>query len=171
MITDKEIYRAGKLNKTHGVNGELNCTINTDAIEDAEYIVLNMDGIFVPFFISNLRVKSQNSVLLTLEGVDDESEARNLVGKDLYLPNSLKTDEEIVSYNYFIGFIINNNDTEIGEIAYVDEQTINTLFGVKTDNDEVLLPVVEDFIVSVDNVNRILYTNYPEELVNLNKIN
>ena len=33
MIIEKEVFRAGKINKTHGVNGELNCNINADTID------------------------------------------------------------------------------------------------------------------------------------------
>lgn len=169
MILEDEIFRAGKINKTHGVNGELNCTVNTDAIEDAEYMVLDMDGIYVPFFISNLRVKSQNSVLITLEDVDDEAEARKLIGKDIFLPNELKTDDDMVSYDYFVDFMVVNDGKELGKISYVDDQTVNILFGITTNEGDILLPAVEDFIVEVDNVNKVLYTNFPEELVDLNK--
>ena len=39
----------------------------------------------------------------------------------------------------------------------------------KTEDGDILLPAVEDFIEEVDNENKILYTNYPIELVDLNK--
>ncbi len=169
MILEKEVFKAGKINKTHGVNGELNCAIDADTIDRAEYMVLNMDGIFVPFFISNLRIKSTNSVLVTLEDIENETVARELVGKDIYFPIDLMTEEDMLSYEYFVGFSVVNNEEQIGEISYVDDQTINILFGISTTDGEILLPAVEDFISEVDNENKILYTNYPEELIELNK--
>ena len=169
MILEKEVFRAGKINKTHGVNGELNCAIDADTIDRAEYIVLDMDGIFVPFFVSNIRIKSSNSVLLTLEDIETETDARNLVGKDIYLPIHLMSDEDMLSYEYFVGFTVVNGDEKLGEISFVDDQTVNMLFGIKTEDGEILLPAVEDFIAEVDNENKILYTNYPIELVELNK--
>ncbi len=169
MILEKEVFRAGTINKTHGVNGELNCNINADTIDMAEYIVLDMDGIFVPFFVSNIRIKSSNSVLITLEDVEDETEARNLIGKDIYLPIELMSDDDMLSYEYFVGFTVVNTDEKLGDISFVDDQTVNILFGIKTEDGEILLPAVEDFIVEVDNENKILYTNYPVELVELNK--
>ena len=169
MILEKEVFRAGKINKTHGVNGELNCNINADTIDMAEYIVLDMDGIFVPFFVSNIRIKSSNSVLLTLEDIEDETEARKLIGKDIYLPIELMSDDDMLSYEYFVGFIVVNADERLGEISFVDDQTVNILFGIKTEDGEILLPAVEYFIAEVDNENKILYTNYPVELVELNK--
>lgn len=169
MILEKEIFKAGKINKTHGVNGELNCAIDADTIDRAEYMVLEMDGIFVPFFISNIRVKSSNSVLLTLEDIETETDARNLVGKDIYLPIHLMSDEDMLSYEYFIGFTVVNADEKLGEISFVDDQTVNILFGISAEDGDILLPAVEDFIMEVDNENKILYTNYPNELVELNK--
>lgn len=169
MILEKEIFKAGKINKTHGVNGELNCAIDADTIDRAEYMVLDMDGIFVPFFISNIRVKSSNSVLLTLEDIETETDARNLVGKDIYLPIHLMSDEDMLSYEYFVGFTVVNGDEKLGEISFVDDQTVNILFGITADDGDILLPAVEDFIMEVDNENKILYTNYPIELVELNK--
>ena len=169
MILEKEIFKAGKINKTHGVNGELNCNINADTIDRAEYMVLDMDGIFVPFFISNIRVKSSNSVLLTLEDIETETDARNLVGKDIYLPIHLMSDEDMLSYEYFVGFTVVNGDEKLGEISFVDDQTVNILFGITAEDGDILLPAVEDFIMEVDNENKILYTNYPIELVELNK--
>lgn len=169
MILEKEIFKAGKINKTHGVNGELNCAIDADTIDRAEYMVLDMDGIFVPFFISNIRVKSSNSVLLTLEDIETETDARNLVGKDIYLPIHLMSDEDMLSYEYFIGFTVVNADEKLGEISFVDDQTVNILFGISAEDGDILLPAVEDFIMEVDNENKILYTNYPNELVELNK--
>ena len=169
MILEKEIFKAGKINKTHGVNGELNCAIDADTIDRAEYMVLDMDGIFVPCFISNIRVKSSNSVLLTLEDIETETDARNLVGKDIYLPIHLMSDEDMLSYEYFIGFTVVNADEKLGEISFVDDQTVNILFGISAEDGDILLPAVEDFIMEVDNENKILYTNYPNELVELNK--
>lgn len=169
MILEKEIFKAGKINKTHGVNGELNCAIDADTIDRAEYMVLDMDGIFVPFFISNIRVKSSNSVLLTLEDIETETDARNLVGKDIYLPIHLMSGEDMLSYEYFIGFTVVNADEKLGEISFVDDQTVNILFGISAEDGDILLPAVEDFIMEVDNENKILYTNYPNELVELNK--
>ena len=169
MILEKEIFKAGKINKTHGVNGELNCAIDADTIDRAEYMVLDMDGIFVPFFISNIRVKSSNAVLLTLEDIETETDARNLVGKDIYLPIHLMSDEDMLSYEYFVGFTVVNAEEKLGEISFVDDQTVNILFGISAEDGDILLPAVEDFIMEVDNENKILYTNYPNELVELNK--
>ena len=52
MIKEEEVYRIGKIGKPHGVKGEVTMMFSDDVFDrvDAEYVVLLIDGIFVPFF-------------------------------------------------------------------------------------------------------------------------
>ena len=51
MIKEQDIYKIGVIGKAHGVKGELSIQIDDDIFDrvDAEYLVLKLDGIFVPF--------------------------------------------------------------------------------------------------------------------------
>ena len=53
MITREELIRIGRFNKPHGVKGELSFTFTDDVFDRTEcsYIVCEIDGIFVPFFV------------------------------------------------------------------------------------------------------------------------
>ena len=56
MITAKQIYPIGYVAKTHGIKGELNVSLDTDFNpEDFKFLVFDVDGIFVPFPIINVR--------------------------------------------------------------------------------------------------------------------
>ena len=50
MIKEQEVYKIGVIGKAHGVKGELSIQIDDDVFDrvDAEYLVLKLDGIFVP---------------------------------------------------------------------------------------------------------------------------
>ena len=54
MIRDDEVYKIGRVGKTHGIHGELQVQIDDDVFDrvNAEYLILRIDGILVPFFIS-----------------------------------------------------------------------------------------------------------------------
>ena len=71
MIRQEEVYKIGKLGKTHGVKGELSFLFDDDVFDrvDADYLVLDLDGILVPFFIEEYRFRSDSNVILKLEGV------------------------------------------------------------------------------------------------------
>ena len=53
MIKEEDIYKIGKLGKPHGVQGEVSFPFTDDVFDrvDAEYLILKLDGIFVPFFM------------------------------------------------------------------------------------------------------------------------
>ena len=59
---------------------------------------------------------------------------------------------------------------EIGVLERVDSTTQNTLFVVKdSEGEEIYIPVVDDFIVAINEEDKEILTNLPEELINLNQ--
>ena len=52
MIKREEVYQIGKLGKTHGIRGEVSFLFDDDVFDrvDADYLILDIDGILVPFF-------------------------------------------------------------------------------------------------------------------------
>jgi len=47
MIREEEVYKIGKLGKTHGVKGEISFLFDDDVFDrvEADYLVLMVDGI------------------------------------------------------------------------------------------------------------------------------
>ena len=57
MILKEELTEIGRFGKPHGIQGEINATVDDDVDVDAiNRIVVNIDGIYVPFFIRSIRV-------------------------------------------------------------------------------------------------------------------
>ena len=79
MIREEEVYRIGRLGKTHGVRGEISFLFDDDVFDrvDADYLILKVDGILVPFFIEEYRFKSDANAIMKLEGVDTKSVPAN----------------------------------------------------------------------------------------------
>ena len=82
MIREEDIYQIGKLGKTHGVKGEISFLFDDDVFDrvDADYLILKVDGIFVPFFIKEYRFKSDANVIIKFEDIDTQERARELTG-------------------------------------------------------------------------------------------
>ena len=55
MIKPEEVYRIGRLGKAHGVKGEVSLQFDDDIFDrvDCDYLVLDVDGILVPFSSRN----------------------------------------------------------------------------------------------------------------------
>ena len=170
MIKEQEVYKIGIIGKAHGVKGELSIQIDDDVFDrvDAEYLVLKLDGIFVPFFMEEYRFKSDSVALVKFEGVDTQERARELTGVEVYFPRELaEQDEETeLSYAALVGYTLidNNSGKPVGTIAYVDEQTINIMFELE---DGRLIPASEELIVDVDQKNRTITLDIPEGILDL----
>lgn len=170
MIKEQEVYKIGIIGKAHGVKGELSIQIDDDVFDrvDAEYLVLKLDGIFVPFFMEEYRFKSDSVALVKFEGVDTQERARELTGVEVFFPRELaEQDEEAeLSYAALVGYTLidNNSGKPVGTIAYVDEQTINIMFELE---DGRLIPASEELIVDVDQKNRTITLDIPKGILDL----
>jgi 16S rRNA processing protein RimM len=169
MIREEEVYQIGKLGKTHGVKGEISFLFDDDIFDrvDADYLILKVDGIFVPFFIEEYRFKSEANAIIKFEDIDTQERARELTGCEVFFPRALaESDDEHLSWTAIVGFDIieANSGKRIGRIASVDDTTLNILFCLE---DGQLIPASEDFITAVDQQARTITMQLPEGLLEL----
>lgn len=180
MIEEKEIKALGKFQKTHALNGELNAILDVDPdfVLSGNTLVVDVDGIYVPFYASSVRSKGLTSFLIKLDGIDSEAEARTFVNKTIYgikseLALFLKVDEsELYDGDDFTGYSIidENSGAFLGKILTVESSTENLLFIVSADTgDETLIPAVKEFISIIDHEKKVIKMNLPEGLIGLNK--
>ena len=169
MIREEEVYQIGKLGKTHGVKGEISFLFDDDVFDrvDADYLILKIDGILVPFFIEEYRFKSDSNALMKFEGIDTQERARELTGTDVYFPRSLAdSDDGTLTWSVLVGFDIIDADSGrcVGRIASVDDSTLNILFCL---DDGRLIPASEDLIIAIDQQARSLTMHIPAGLLEL----
>ena len=170
MIREEDVYRIGRLGKTHGVRGEISFLFDDDVFDraDADYLVLEVDGILVPFFIEEYRFKSDSTAILKLEDVDTQERARQLTGTDVWFPKALVPDDEEgqLSLAFLVGFTIVDEATgkDIGRITDIDDATANTLFELE---DGRLIPATDDFVTHINTEQRKLRMQLPEGLLTL----
>lgn len=174
MIARDDITAIGKFNKAHGINGEISASVNMPlgALSKCFCIVCDIDGIFVPFFIKDIRNKSHDSILISVEDINNEDDALLLVNKDIYVMrkdyNQVIDDEDELPLDFLIGFKANINSTLQGTIVDIDDSTSNVLFVIDLDSDkELLVPVADEFISNIDNKNRLIEMIVPSELLEL----
>lgn len=174
MIRKEDVYKIGLFNKPHGVRGELSFTFTDDIFDrvECEYLICRLDGIFVPFFIEEYRFRSDSTALIKLEGVDSAERARAFTNAEVYFPVKYREElgEEQSSWDFFIGFRVKDIlHGELGEIVDVDNSTINTLFIIDRDGEELLMPAREEFIVGMDGNTKLMTVELPEGLLNMDQ--
>jgi 16S rRNA processing protein RimM len=169
MIRKEEVYKIGRLGKVHGIKGEISFLLDDDVFDrvDADYLVLDVDGILVPFFIEEYRFKTDSNVLMKFDGIDTQERARELTGCDVYFPRALaESDEDNLSWAEMIGYSLVDAQSgqKIGTIAAVDDSTINILFELE---DGRLIPASEELITNIDTQKHQIEINLPEGILEL----
>ena len=169
MIRKEEVFKIGVINKPHGVKGEVSFTFTDDIFDrvDCDYLILLMDGILVPFFMEEYRFRSDNVALVKFEDIDTAEQARKFTNVEVYFPKKFMDEQEdVTSWNFFIGFRVEDvHHGYLGEITDVDDTTINVLFSIEKDGEELLLPAHEEFIIGLDRKKKVMKVDVPDGLI------
>lgn len=170
MIRQEDVFKIGRLGKPHGVRGEINMQTIDDTLYDteAEYVVLMIDGILVPFFFEEYRWKNDETVLAKFCDIDTQERAAELTGCDVFFPRSIAesaSEEGNVSWAQIVGYaLLDTYNNMVGRIAAVDDQTINLLFELE---DGRLIPANEQLIHNIDTEKREITMEIAEGLLDL----
>ena len=169
MIKQEDVYKIGRLGKAHGVKGEVSFQFDDDIFDrvDADYLVLDIDGILVPFFMEEYRFRSDSVCLVKFCNVDTQQRAQELTGCDVFFPRALAEEgDEMPSLSMLVGFkIVNNaNGKTVGRIAAIDDSTANILFEME---DGMLIPANDDLIEVIDAEQQQIKMNIPQGLLDI----
>lgn len=152
MITNEQVIAIGRITRTHGKRGEIQCLMSNEYWDnaDATFLILSIDNILVPFRVLDWRGKGSDSLIFQLDRITDEQSALQLIGHQAYmLKSDISEEEEIMpTWQSLLGYrVLDIDQGELGTITDVDETTINTLV---TLNHNQLIPLHEDFIINIE---------------------
>lgn len=170
----EECFFLGKIVKKYSFKGELILRLDTDEpeiYENLNAIFIDMGKDLVPFFIENKVIQKGNHFRIRLEDIDSEREAESLLKKEVYLPLDMlpKLSDDQFYYHQVIGYQLNDeNIGKIGQIESINDATAQALFVVKNENQEILIPMVDDFILKIDHQKKTVFVKTPEGLIDLN---
>ena len=174
MKRDDCIY-LGSLIKTHGAKGEilLKSDYQLTEYENLESIFIEINNRLVPFFIAEIRQKSTDSFLINFDDINTDSKAREFLGSDVFiLKSDLKQEAQRNSFkqiNKVIGYqVIDNKFGILGNLESYHDIPSNPLLVVKSEEKEILIPFQEEFIIDVNDSEKIIYCKIPDAIINLN---
>lgn len=176
MIGQSEIMPIGLLLKPHGIKGEITMQVNADIdLRELRCIVLDIDGIYVPYFIDSVRPRSSESVLITISDIDTEEKAQEICGKEVFalksdVPDADDIDDDGFFLSDLVGYNINTAENEhIGEIIAYDDSTENVLIVVRSlAGKTIYIPIADEFIDGIDPDKKNVMMNLPDGLIDLN---
>lgn len=169
---ERPIYiEIGKVMKPFGNQGQVLLGIDesfADLVPETGHVFMYIDGSYLPFFITSW--EGDTDVLAKLEEVDNPEWASKLSGKTLYL-NQDEIPEEMLdspeAWGDLTGFTAYNEEELLGPICEILDYPAQKLLKIAHDKKEVLVPLVEDFIVSIDTKARKIVLKIHQELINL----
>lgn len=169
LLPDVVKVPVGTVAKTHGIKGELNVTLLADAgLEAGDAVILEVDGLDVPFFIASVRPKGEDAVLLMLDDVSSDTDAQQFVGSTLYVysdPDEQAEDDGMAASG-FIGFTLWDGPVQVGTVDDVVELTPGCWYFRLRESDR-LIPIADELIVDYDASAAKLVMNLPEGLLDL----
>lgn len=171
-MTHEEAFYIGYVTKTRGLKGEVQIFFELDEYEQLEFDIVfaDMNGRLVPYFVASAKLQANKTGYFNFDDVDHIDKAQPLLKKKLYLPLSQKPerDENEFLYTDLKGFLaVDESLGELGEILEVNEYPQQFVATVMYKETEILFPLNEDFIVEIDDAEKILTLDLPDGLLDI----
>ena len=168
----EEAFYVGYVTKTRGLKGEVQIFFEFDEYEQLTFDVMfaDMNGKLVPYFVADAKLQANKTAYFNFDDVDHIDKAQPLLKKKLYLPLNLmpERDENEFFYTDLKGFTaVDKSLGELGEILEVNEYPQQFIATVLYQQTEILFPLNEDFIVEIDDEEKILTLDLPEGLLDI----
>ena len=169
----EDCFYLGKIAKKFSYKGEVLAYLDTDEpelYENLESVFVEIDKHLVPFFIISSSLHKNDFLRVRFEDIDNEEEADKIMGYELYLPLTQlpKLEGNKFYFHEIIGFTAEDERLgDIGNITGVNDSSAQPLFEIKKGDIEILVPMIDDFIVKIDRENKKVILNTPEGLVDL----
>ena len=160
------LQQVAQVLKSNGTDGELVLGFREIAPEDInlnEPVFIVFDGLPVPFYIESFSKRGNTKALVHLTDICSMADVEEIAGKAVYveedqLPElSIEDDGFAAPVGWFLltpaGEVNEDEDfevEEVGEITDFFDIPNNPCIEVETKNGAVMIPLHEDFILSVD---------------------
>ncbi|MDC0380753.1 ribosome maturation factor RimM [Flavobacteriaceae bacterium] len=169
----EDCFYLGKIVKKYSFKGEILAKLDTDQpdiYENLDALFIEVSNSLIPYFVEKSQLHKSNLLRLKLEDVTSEGDADALLKKDLYLPLDLlpKLEGNAFYFHEIIGFqVIDENFGPIGQITGVNDSTTQALFEIDHHGKEVLIPINDDIINSLDRTVKTVLVKTPPGLIDL----
>ncbi|HEU0137986.1 MAG TPA: ribosome maturation factor RimM [Flavobacterium sp.] len=169
----EDCFYLGKVAKKFSFKGEVLIYLDTDEPELYE----NMESVFVecgknlvPFFIETSSLHKNDFLRVKFEDMANEEDADAILGNAVYLP--LKMLPKLTGNKFYfhevIGFEVEDKRLGVvGVIQSINDSSAQPLFEVLNGEVEILIPMIDLFLVKIDRGNKKVMMDLPEGLIEM----
>ena len=157
------MLRIGKILKSNGTDGGLLVSapeVELEQIEGPVYV--EFDGLPAPFFFDSCVARGTSRYIVHMTGVRSLKDAEEMVGRDILFDGEFEDD---CPEEDFVGWKLFDLDVEVGVVEDYEPIPGNFCLYVRTAaGEQVMIPLHEDFIVSLDPAAKKLTLRLPDGL-------
>lgn len=168
-----ELFRLGKIVRTFGTKGEVVVQFDAEIplpIKKLESVYLKLKENLVPFFIELIQLRPKGQAMVKFMDVDSTEDVSQLAGCVVFIPNSLLPKQkgsqwnsiEIEGYHVF-----DAHRGETGTVRTVLEMPQQALLSIDFNGKEILIPIVDEIVKTIDRKNKVIHIEAPEGLIEL----
>ncbi len=167
----KKYVKIGNILKPVGTRGEMKTDIPDEFLEDfinAQHVFLLINGSYIPYFIESVR--ETNQILVKFEEMDDPEEASTISLKDIFMEEKNVTSSEFTNQKdkeQLLDYTIISENDNIGTIIGVEIFPQQIMAVVQNNEKQFYLPLIDQFIVEIDDNAKTIYMNLPEGILDI----
>jgi 16S rRNA processing protein RimM len=171
MLKKENLIFLGTLLKPHGIHGDMIFKLHNmhpDDLPEMESIFLEIEGLIVPFFISHYSGINESSMLIGLDDIISNEEAKKFTGCKIYITKEIldiPDNLQMKSLDLIDYVVIDRKYGNLGKITDFLNITDNPLFKVIGKGKEFMIPAHSDIILKIDNKKKAVITEIPEGLL------
>ncbi|PKV66545.1 ribosome maturation factor RimM [Pontibacter ramchanderi] len=166
-----DCFLLGHIVKTHGIKGQVVAFFDVDYPEDydeLESVFLEQQGRLVPFFIEGMEPQAKGRFIIKFEDISTIEQAEKLRNTSLYLPLDELPELEDGQFYFHdvIGYrVVDQNHGPLGTVKEFYDMPQQQLMAMDYNNEEMLIPVMDEVFLRADHETKELHVNLPEGLL------
>lgn len=166
----EQYFSIGQIVGTFGLNGEVVLKHNLGkrtSLKGLEVLfVEEAKDKFLPYFITGTKIKNEAEVYIAVEGIATKEAAKKITAKKVWLrEEDFKKQAGKTAPISLISYMMIDGTKELGNIIEVIEQPLQILCKLEIEGKEVLIPLHEETIRSVNHKKKQVVVELPDGLL------
>lgn len=169
-VNTEDFFELGYISRVHGVKGAFIIQMDTDHPEHYRQLkeVWIKNGNSVQCFDTEEISIRNREAIVKLKTVNSVDEAATFIKKTVLLP--LQILPQLTGKDFYFheirGFILKDDHYgAVGKIETVYDMPQHPVAGILVNGNEILIPLVPEFIENIDRKNKIIFTQLPEGMI------
>lgn len=167
-----DLTRIAQVLKSNGNDGELIlgfCDVYPEDIDLKEPVYIIFDGLPVPFFFEEFRLRGNSKAVARLTGISTPEDVAEVTGKAIYAdwgePDELSLEQD--GLEALVGWRVLDGNSEIGTVTSFVDIPENPCIEVRTPGGELMIPLHDDLVSDIDQKTRTLRMTLPSGLLEM----